>query len=362
LNFRASLIAKFVHTLVVNSKIVVICVAVLFFFTIDYAFAQYMGNNNSSEISGERIGVGLTREITWPPPIKQIKQFGFEPENVKCNSELELIFKINGNPACVKPESITKLVERGWANSNSESVSHSSSKVTILDGASIPETQSLEPQELRVVLGYNNTVTWINEDSIVHTIVGGENENPWSTKVMKPGESSSVTFSNAGIFEYHGDPGPWISGTVIVLPENYDEDNLPSSRSYDFERMHMTNPCTTEQSFCSGVFENSTQIMIQCDFPVHGCPAINFENYTEIENIKPEPEERFPGTIRVEGEMAEKICEVIGGDCLPYYIGNPQPDGSLMVGFTISDTVTEKQFIFLIKDGVLSYNVTEHEN
>lgn len=234
------------------------------------------------------------------------------------------------------------------------------SKVTILDGAAIPESNSLEPQELRVVIGYNNTVTWINKDSIVHTMVGGENENLWSTKVIKPGESSSVTFSNPGIFAYHGEPGPWISGTVIVLPKNYDENNLPSSGDYDFERMHMTNPCTTGQSFCSGVFENSTQIMIQCDFPVHGCPAINFENYTEAENT--EPEERFPGTIKLEGDMAQKICEVIGGDCLPYYLGNPQPDGSLMVGFTVSDTVTEKQFIFLIKDGVLSYNVTEHEN
>lgn len=323
------------------------------------SYGQYIGDDDSQDVLDERIGVGLTRDITWPPPIKQIKLFDFEPENIKCNLGFELVLRINGYPACVKPESIPKLVERGWAKSNSESLP-SISKVSILEGASSPENPSLEPQVIKVVLGYNNTVTWINVDNMVHTMVGEDNKNPWSTKVMKPGESSSVTFNNAGIFAYHGDPGPWISGTIIVLPKNYDENNLPSSGDYDFERMSMTNPCTTGQSFCSGVFENATQIMIQCDFPVHGCPAINFENYTEAENT--EPEERFPGTIKVEGEMAQKICKILGGDCLPYYIGNPQPDGSLMVGFTISDTITETQFIFLIKDGVLSYNVTEHEN
>ena len=49
------------------------------------------------------------------PPLKQIEN-GIEPEKVNCKEGLELIFKTSNNsPACVKPESITKLVERGWA-------------------------------------------------------------------------------------------------------------------------------------------------------------------------------------------------------------------------------------------------------
>lgn len=82
------------------------------------SFAQYIGNNDQPEVSEERIGVGLTRDITWPPPIKQIKQLKFEPEDVRCNSDFELIFKLNGSPACVKPESILKLIERGWAKND----------------------------------------------------------------------------------------------------------------------------------------------------------------------------------------------------------------------------------------------------
>lgn len=87
---------------------------------VGHSYAQYMGDTNSSDILEERIGVGLTRDIIWPSPIKQIKHFDFEPENVKCNSGLELILKIDDSPACVKPESIPKLIERGWTKNESD--------------------------------------------------------------------------------------------------------------------------------------------------------------------------------------------------------------------------------------------------
>ena len=47
----------------------------------------------------------------------QIKN-GISPDFLTCTDELELIFKLRDNsPACVKPSSIAKLVERGWAMS-----------------------------------------------------------------------------------------------------------------------------------------------------------------------------------------------------------------------------------------------------
>ena len=50
----------------------------------------------------------------FPSPLKQIRT-GTAPENVTCTEGLELIFKpSNGNPACVKPSTAEKLVERGW--------------------------------------------------------------------------------------------------------------------------------------------------------------------------------------------------------------------------------------------------------
>ena len=51
----------------------------------------------------------------FPPPLKQISD-GAEPSNVTCTEGLELVLKkSNGNPACLKPSSVAKLIERGWA-------------------------------------------------------------------------------------------------------------------------------------------------------------------------------------------------------------------------------------------------------
>ena len=54
---------------------------------------------------------------TIPSPKKQIK-IGINPNDVTCNEGLELIFKsTDGSPACVKPKTAEKLIERGWADS-----------------------------------------------------------------------------------------------------------------------------------------------------------------------------------------------------------------------------------------------------
>jgi plastocyanin len=156
--------------------------------------------------------------------------------------------------------------------------------VTILQGAVVEGSESLDPEVITVVLGKNNTVTWVNRDDVSHALSSNYENNSWWTGIMSPGESSSVTFNNTGIFSYHGTPNPWIAGAVIVLSPNYDEKNLPSSEDYEFQRMYMHNACAEDHSFCFGVFENGTQIMTQCDFPIHGCGPVLFDNYVEVEN------------------------------------------------------------------------------
>ncbi len=40
-----------------------------------------------------------------------------EPETIRCNEGLQLIFKSSDNsPACVKEKTAEKLIQRGWAN------------------------------------------------------------------------------------------------------------------------------------------------------------------------------------------------------------------------------------------------------
>lgn len=65
------------------------------------------------------LGIGIFQEgdaiVFSPPPLKQIKD-GVSPINVTCTEGLELVLKQStGQPACLKPSSIPKLIERGWA-------------------------------------------------------------------------------------------------------------------------------------------------------------------------------------------------------------------------------------------------------
>ena len=87
----------------------------------------------------------------FPPPLKQI-QDGTEPTNVTCTEGLELVLKLsNGKPACIKPSSVDKLIERGWAihvlpdyqdsNNNSENQTNNNSANQInKDSLNLPAT------------------------------------------------------------------------------------------------------------------------------------------------------------------------------------------------------------------------------
>ena len=52
----------------------------------------------------------------FPPPLKQLKT-GTPKYRILCDFDLGLVFKsTNGQPACVKPSTYWKLLDRGWAN------------------------------------------------------------------------------------------------------------------------------------------------------------------------------------------------------------------------------------------------------
>lgn len=53
--------------------------------------------------------------VDKPPPLKQIFQFGIDTGDVVCSENLILMLKWAGTTsACVKPQTVQLLVERGW--------------------------------------------------------------------------------------------------------------------------------------------------------------------------------------------------------------------------------------------------------
>ena len=82
------------------------------------------GDRLCSEIPGGRdawenkeiIPFTIKNEPSMTSLKTQIKN-GITPDALTCNNGFELIFKaFDNSPACVKPETAEKLIQRGWAN------------------------------------------------------------------------------------------------------------------------------------------------------------------------------------------------------------------------------------------------------
>ena len=117
--------------------------------------------------------------------------------------------------------------------------------VTIPEGASSPlsDHNNFEPAVIKVVLGLNNTVRWINEDLVPSSVVADDESDPEFAKVtafpddsyhqstpipqwdvipsnifLKKGQTFQFTFTKPGEFGYHSVPHPHKHANVIVLP------------------------------------------------------------------------------------------------------------------------------------------------
>jgi nitrite reductase (NO-forming) len=96
-------------------------------------------------------------------------------------------------------------------------------EVTIIDGAFDPDNadEAYTPPVITVEAG--TTVTWTNEDAIVHTVTSGTAsdtagtfDGTFDSGDMAEGDTFSFTFDEPGEFPYFCIPHPWMQGTVIV--------------------------------------------------------------------------------------------------------------------------------------------------
>lgn len=69
----------------------------------------------SVKIDGSKKKIGVDElQMIYKSPRAQIHS-GIAPTEVVCKEGFELLLKTNdGNPACVKESSVSKLIERGW--------------------------------------------------------------------------------------------------------------------------------------------------------------------------------------------------------------------------------------------------------
>ena len=106
-------------------------------------------------------------------PLQQVES-GIPASDIQCKQDLELIFKAeNGSPACVKPDTAQKLIERGWA------------KITV----TIANLDVIESNmtQTNIVMGLGNDtgiVNWKNQTYYFETTNYTETESAHLTQIL----------------------------------------------------------------------------------------------------------------------------------------------------------------------------------
>ncbi len=73
-------------------------------------------------------------------------------------------------------------------------------------------SNSFSPNPVEVKVG--ETVTWINDDSVIHTATS--TDGTFDSGIMRNGQSFSYTFDTAGEYPYYCTLHPNMVGTVVV--------------------------------------------------------------------------------------------------------------------------------------------------
>jgi len=104
-------------------------------------------------------------------------------------------------------------------------------EVKIPQGTSAPgcekTTECFLPQQINISLG--SEVTWINEDSVAHTVTSGTPSGGpdgfFDGTLYRTNSGFSHQFSEQGEFRYYCELHPWATGLVIVTKSEVEEEN-----------------------------------------------------------------------------------------------------------------------------------------
>lgn len=98
---------------------------------------------------------------------------------------------------------------------DSNSTSPSSETTQQADNEVIIKNFEFSPSKLRIKAG--TTVTWTNQDGAKHDITPDNPSDAFkASKLLARGESYSFTFTEAGTYEYHCSPHPYMKATIEV--------------------------------------------------------------------------------------------------------------------------------------------------
>lgn len=122
------------------------------------------------------------------PPSKQFKS-GIPVDGIQCKESLTLVTKHDGSPACVKSESVPKLIERGWANGikikNEWTASYYPNGRLLPNGTFDTNLENVVPWLMMQELEQHGVKNWINDPSTgAHTDEGWLNPSKMCSSLL----------------------------------------------------------------------------------------------------------------------------------------------------------------------------------
>jgi plastocyanin len=74
---------------------------------------------------------------------------------------------------------------------------------------------SFQANDVRIAAG--SSVTWLNcEPAGTPSHTSSSDQGVWQSPLLAPGEAFTQTFDSPGVFTYHCDPHPFMTGSVTV--------------------------------------------------------------------------------------------------------------------------------------------------
>jgi plastocyanin len=106
-------------------------------------------------------------------------------------------------------------------SSQSTGVQSGTVKVIIPQGTGTNETLNFAPSSITVVVGVNNTVTWVDNDtSAPHNVVSisvPQGATPFGSQNLNAGGTYTVTLTVPGTYRYECSIHPiWMFGVIVV--------------------------------------------------------------------------------------------------------------------------------------------------
>jgi len=103
-----------------------------------------------------------------------------------------------------------------------------STYISMIPGsASTDQQDNFVPKLVNIQLGLDNHIIWSNDDDVAHTVTPDHKLADsysglfGSSGVIKPGETYEFLFTEAHEVDYHCEPHPWMTGTLIVTKSRF---------------------------------------------------------------------------------------------------------------------------------------------